>query len=339
MKRLYSTSEWRRQQKIRTRRLERKQNADRHRRRLAPLRTSGRDSSPYFRNSEVRVSAPTVFSLVENLQESSKFVAKIRAAAADRSRIYVDLSRVTVVTPEAALSLIALVQRIADAGTRVRGRDPRDHRAKVALADCGFFEHVHRSEPIEAKRHGSLTRLQGTTVDTSEIRRLVDIASLEAFGRVGALSATIATFGEALGNTQEHAGNKRLEERWWVSCWPDPGEKRVRFSALDLGKGILQSRKIRSIRRAMLRTVRLYGPSDLLRDILKGSIESGTGLLHRGYGLPKIAGYAREGRIARVTILTNSVFCDMSNQTFTAVDFQFAGTLISWEVTGGMIDD
>lgn len=285
------------------------------------------------RRSAQKFKAPPVLSLVESPDETVRFFRALISHSKNRD-VFVDLSEVTTITPDAIALLLAIVMRITNRGElRVRGNYPDDHAATETISESGFNEYLRTSAGKSSGRRGAIVRQdaleQSKKADGAFARRLIDFAEAEESNRMR-LKMSYAHLVECMGNTHQHAGRNPGTQTWWASVFRDSRRGRDCFTFVDMGMGILSSAEL-SLR---LKIHRIFGwtPEVIMRELLAGKIPSSTGKSYRGNGLPSIYRSCRDGKIKRFVMLTDNIFVDAEQDKFKRMSQQIEGVILYWEV-------
>lgn len=277
----------------------------------------------------VTLHLPTVFSLIKNPDGVVSFLRELEAKSWKR-QIDLDLAQITTITPEAIAALLANVRRISP--TPVRGNLPTDIGCQEILLQSGFFTYVSRRPGLKISDHGKIGPKRSRKVDGVVAMELIHHGNKAIYGEPRRCQPAYRVLIEGMNNTREHAAREGDEkETWWSTVYPDLQRKCVCYTFLDTGVGIFKSVKISAVKRAY-RKVGLLNNADILLDILKGNVESSTGLSYRGKGLPAIYQHFLNGRIRSLVIIANRVFADVAAGNFRMMDIDFHGTLLYWEV-------
>jgi hypothetical protein len=263
----------------------------------------------------------------------NSFLQKLRVYA-NKFHISLDLTDVTLITPEAIAALTATISSSSLPHTNVRGNLPSSPAAKQILLESGFFEHVTSTTSLPNGRLGKIKARKSKLVEATTARELIDCGTSQAFGLTKyshSTRAAYATLIELMGNTRNHAAGKRPEpETWWATSYGDANRKRVSYSFVDTGVGIFRSVRVNRIKRAF-RNLGVRGNPELLQEILNGQVQSRTGLAYRGKGLPTIYKKSRSGDLKSLFIIANDVYADVSNGVYRSLSNHFNGTLLYWE--------
>jgi hypothetical protein len=327
-KKLYSTPKWRR------RMAQKAQDADRrrHRRKLSR-------ATPGFRPGLQRIAkqliVPSNFSLIENPQEVVSFLNRIETHIGAYN-LTINFEDVVVITPEAILALIATIKKFKS--RVVSGSVPRLDKARQILMESGFFDHVKHGLALQATSQGRMVHFEGTKVDPVCARDLIFQGTEVSTGQRKDSEPAYCLILEAMQNTLDHAHvhparglSPFKTETWWAMVYADIDRKRICFALLDTGVGIFRSAKVKGWRRAD-RAIRKAANIDILKLMLRGGIESRTGLAYRGKGLPSMNRYSESREIRDFLILSNSVHGKIEEHRFTSLASEFQGTMLYWEI-------
>jgi hypothetical protein len=276
--------------------------------------------------------APAIFSLVDEPHLAISFFRGLQNYTKRRD-IFVDLSKVKVITPDAIALLLACVRQLGDRGISVRGNYPSETEAVEAIRESGFNDYLKTSMPPSGSRRGAIVRQdllqQSKQADGQYARKLVDFAEKDGRDRLR-LKLAYGHLIECMGNTHQHAGGRPGEQTWWASVFRDSRRQRDCFTFVDMGIGIFSSAEL-SLR---LRLYKLTGfrREQILKDLLDGKIPSSTGKAYRGRGLPSIYRSCADGKIRRFVIATNNVYADAEREAFVPLSDEIKGVVLYWEV-------
>ncbi len=276
---------------------------------------------------------PSKFSFIHNPEAMNEFLQTLRCYART-SNVLLDLTDVTLITPEAIAALAATISPFSMPYTLVRGNLPSDPDAKRILLESGFFDRVISTIKLPKGQLGKITKRESKRVEPTTARELIDCGTSQAFGvkkKSHSTRAAYTTLIELMGNTHNHASKEREgTETWWATAYGDSTRRRVCYSFLDTGVGIFKSVNLHWIRKTF-RQMGLGENSKLMLDILQGHIESRTGLPYRGKGLPTIYEKSQSGNIKALFIMANDVYAGVSNNDYRTLNVPFHGTLFYWE--------
>ncbi len=267
-----------------------------------------------------------------NFAETNKFFVLFRAALDSGEAgeaVFLNLADIDEISVDVILVLLAMVNN--KQSKVVAGNSPLKTEPGRLLHRSGFYEHVMSSAPNRRKNGylGTIAKHSNDIVDNQLASRLVLDASKALYGFEKSIPTVYRILVEAMGNTREWA-NRQGKEKWWVLLYCDETERIAKFVFYDNGVGI-----IRSLRHKLLDFFAKFAFSDvqLIEEIMKeGQGHSRTGLPSRGRGLPAIAKTLTRGDVRSLKLITNFVFADVANHSYTPLETEFRGTLFYWEL-------
>jgi hypothetical protein len=276
--------------------------------------------------------APTVLSLITAPDDSASFFRDLQGHIKHRN-VFVDLSNVEVITPDAIALLLAVVKILGDKRRLlVSGNYPDEPMATETILESGFTEYLRTSMP-PGPRRGAIVRQDlyesSTLADGDYARRLIDFAAKNSSDRLR-LKIAYGHLLECMGNTHQHAGRRPGEKTWWASVFRDGRRQCDCFTFVDMGIGIFNSVEL-SMRLKLL-SFTGWGRPKVLKELLEGNIPSSTGKAYRGRGLPSIFRSCAEGKFHRLVILTNDVYADAERNDFRSLRHDIKGVVLYWEV-------
>ena len=338
MKRLWSTGEFVRVQKMRARKRERRLRVVRNRRaaRMQPPR-------PGIRQPDQRLPAPRRLDLFEEPNDTIKYCNDLRQALATQGmRVFMDLSAVERFTSGSLLVLRAIMDAKSCApDTQVRGNLPDDLTVAAEFKASGFFSGFARPPADLPDPKGLMLKKSNDMVYSRVAAELVDFALNQKMAMSQeCANASSQNLIEVMTNTHNHAGSqpgrkaseKRPHERWWASVYCRGGV--AYFNFVDLGVGILTSAPAKNFLRKLQKTGVLSssGRSDLLKNAFEGRIGSVTEKPGRGLGLPRMRKHAKEGRLLQLRVLTSDIVGSVDNLDFASANHSLRGTVYGWRV-------
>ena len=278
----------------------------------------------------VHLTAPVHFSILENSDESIRFVNQITYEK--NSNLILDLESIERLSPDA---IIALISAISFVDMKVVGTGIKNQEMQEMLEASGFYDYVKSDRSNSTGKYGSIRHCQSEVVESNTANELVQFATKKLYDRPRNLPGCYRTLVECMGNTREHAtqiGPGFQKVPWWamVHC----NESGASFNFVDSGVGIMKSAKISGMARVS-RAFRMLGRPEILKRLFLGDSEtigSGTGLPNRGNGLPHMRKDLERGAIAKLTVVTNNVFADVEAGAYSPLGESFRGTLIHWEI-------
>jgi hypothetical protein len=173
-----------------------------------------------FRRS-ANIQAPPILSLLEAPSATVHFLNRLKAFATMKD-VFVDLSAVGSVTPDAIAGLLATIYHSGTANSQIRGNVPVDTIARSIIEASGFREHVRAADHwVPTPGATGKVKKRTLTRDTMETRynqlianELVGFAVEKLTGKRGTHGPSYATFGEAMLNTLNHAARGSEPEPW-----------------------------------------------------------------------------------------------------------------------------
>lgn len=279
------------------------------------------------------VSAPYVFSIIENCLETIEFFRELEEKARINRNLYIDIKKTTKITPEAILYLLSLLEYITKDKTRkitVRGNAPKNLECKKIFLCSGFYDYVDSvySTPPDID---ILSIKSDNKVDGKIAKQVIDFACSKLSLKEGKTTrAFYTTILECMGNTTQHAYDKVKHAKWWLVAYHDKKTKTVCFAILDNGKGIPET-----VRKKFTEKFLSTPDVKLIKSTLSGDFRTATRLKYRGKGLPKINEFMKKGLIQNLTIVSNKGFYQVDNDIEEVLVKKFKGTLIYWSFTRG----
>ena len=142
---------------------------------------------------------------------------------------------------------------------------------------------------------------------------------------------------EAMSNTNNHASNNSNANqfKWWLYTYNAPNGHTM-YTFIDLGVGIFDSIPVQVFKK-IKRVIGLENNTDLVPDLLDGKIKSREKVDNkiRGKGIPQIAVNSNSQYFARAYIISNDVKINLKDKTAEALEHNFSGTMLFWELTNG----
>lgn len=323
-KKLYSAERWKRH-------LKRRQlyQLERTRKRRKTGYVDVRKARPREKRRFVDLKLPTTFSIVENPEEVLEFLSTLKFYAG-RHNVNLDLSEISAISTEAIAALIATIKVIGEQAW-IGGNLPIATGAREILVQSGFFSHVRSRDPLPSCTQGRIAQKHAKKVEPVVAQELIRIGTEAVYGKPRRSPAAYRTLIESMNNTHNHAAKPdQAKETWWSTVYGDTQRKRVCYTFVDTGIGIFRSIRVRGLRRAY-RLLNIQSDGTILRDMLRGEVESSTGIPHRGKGLPAIYKECQSKRIQSLVIVANGVFANVSRGVYRTLKTEFGGTLLYWE--------
>jgi hypothetical protein len=283
------------------------------------------------------VRAPDNFSLIQNSNETIGFLDQIKKTAQSRN-VFVDLSGVKTITPDAICGLLATIHQRRIEPAMVSGNVPRERGAAELVENSGFREHVHtpggsRYEPRKGmvRKQQSVEAFQ-TRFDRMLAKELVEFGTEKLFGVSRPNGPSFSVLTEGMLNTLNHASKiPGTKEPWWASVYYDVERQRACFTFIDRGVGIFESYSIIQAVKMRMELVTL-SRAGILKSLFQGQVTSSSGEPGRGNGIPRMYDHAKALRIRNLTVVTNNVKGEAEHDRYEMLDASYQGTLLYWEM-------
>jgi hypothetical protein len=163
--------------------------------------------------------APSVLSLVEAPEVSIQFFHELQSFLKRRD-VFVDLSQVTRITPDAIALLLSIVKKIGQHQVHVSGNYPQNMAAMATIRESGFDQYLRSSLPHTNTPRGAIMQRDflfgARQAEGRFAQKLVDFATKRSGVSGVSLKATYGHLLDCMTNTHEHAGSTAGVERWWA---------------------------------------------------------------------------------------------------------------------------
>lgn len=295
---------------------------------------------------------PKVLSVRDNLEATMKFFGAMQKAFLhDRcSRVILDHSKLEVLTPEAALMLIAECHRLKQHSKQTdlwTMGNSTSQEVEDLLYGVGYNDYFNASSinspdiRASAQRDGVtfIKHQKGSQTSTEVASNMVDhFQKMLKFSKVRADRLKVS-LGECMNNVSQHAypEDKVRSHRWgsrfwWLLGYVDNTTQELYFSFLDQGVGLAQTlgRKWRDLDL-------LFRPTDA--ELVVRAFEkrrSRTHENHRGRGLTTLKKYIDQATDGELFVQSQRVQCRFKPRTrpkAITTTVPLAGTLLVWQVS------
>ena len=295
------------------------------------------------------MSAPRLFSLVENTVEMLAFVKRARALHERlplSQWIGLDMRSVERVAADGVVFFLALIDEFRDAGRSFLNLDPSTPSVLRQLEESGFFTIIKplgRQRRVAGRVFRQGFRRKSAIVQPDIALAAIDFSSLVLWsGEKRRHTDLYKAIIECMSNTNNHASGpdgRYAAPRWSLSVSESDIPDRVCFSFIDPGVGIYRSANVLRILRPLYDNIpSLMRSERVLEQIMTGKLASSTKLAYRGKGLPKLRELAKQGKLANLQVITNSVVAKISAdaESYERIqDAELSGTFLYWEITKG----
>lgn len=285
----------------------------------------------------------------EEWSELLRLLAEIQTAAlqGNLKRLVLDFSDVTSMSPEAAITLVAEIQRcraFCGSRTQVTGTYPSSHDVASLLTEVGFFKALDVRPPVlpAAFRPRSYLQIERNNKTTPEIAdRLLDCFSeVFDFDDHDRKRLHVALV-ECMDNVFEHAyavGSHRpdLIREWWLAGYADHDLGTIGFSFYDQGVGIPSTIKARQKLR-LLRALSSWSDGQWIQRAVRKGV-SRHDSRRRGHGLEKLREFVErldvQGSLQVVANRGSARFETSGESAVYEIGGNLHGTIIIWQLAG-----
>lgn len=299
-------------------------------------------SAQYVRPSEITISAPVNFCLLQNPLECTAFFSKMRQEYRSKSHssiiLDLDCSKVESLDFPTVILFKAVIRELRNKGVLVKGTLPDNIDCKRYFVDAGFLKNMYDSAGHKFKDPGKSVILKIekgngmlTLQQSMAISELLYASTDYLLGHKVPLPKLKSVLKEICGNSIEWG--EAYNKFWMIGAKYD--EDRVVFVAVDLGQGILNSLR----RKFTTLVIDWLTKSD--QAVLEGAFDRKYGSksedINRNNGLPSIKGLSIDNLVDNLCVVTNNVllnFADTNRSiTFANKKSAFMGTLYTWELS------
>ena len=294
------------------------------------------------------INVPKNFSFIKNPEEIIEFINNLESRLRKRQKVYINLFDVEEISYGAIVLLLSIMVRFKAKNIDFNGNFPRFETPKSVLLESGFFNLL--SKPIKEKEAYSLGEYSQKEIGGSHIythaqkvvdppfanelvEKAVKFVSDNKYSRdMGAYMSLV----ELMANTYAHASEKEGEQLWWLSSHYDAQNKKVYFSFIDFGLGIIESIKSKRAKVDLSRLINFIKGKEnsrIIEDLLNGKYHVQVkGTTPRGKGLPGIKEAAENNFIGNLHIISNNVFVNVEKDKYKKLKGIFSGTFVYWEI-------
>jgi hypothetical protein len=349
MNKIYTTSRYKRRNKSRAKRLWKRRLLSKQKRRSKNL--NGQGKSKELKQEEklisnyTKVTAPKHFSLIENPEETIKFINKLERLYLNNSSVFVNLKDITYLDYSAVTILVSVMFSFKTRNIKFNGNFPQNSNLAKLLINSDFFKYLNK--PIGQKLEYALGKenqifTRANKEVNSELGYVVmEEASTTIWGERRTCKGLQRTLLELMQNTNNHADiNKKGEKHWWLSVNHDKPNKKVSFIFIDYGVGIFESLKHKPNDNKWfgwfekIKNRLIHGDNaEIFKLLLEGQMHlTVTGQHFRGKGLPGIREVLSRNQISNLRVVSNDVFAGVDNNNYIKLNEEFSGTFVSWEL-------
>lgn len=279
-------------------------------------------------------SLPNVFSM-NNLEECVEFINKVmKDVSVDKSiqRVFFDLSSITEIDYLGICFILSLSNKMVGSAMSTKGNYPDDDNARHFIINSGFCELVSTNVRKSAKNvpGNILYTIGGNSVYNKRIGTSIKETVFRLTGVREHYAPVYENMLEICANSVEHGNNLARDKNWLVSI--SFTDNYALFILMDTGDGILRTLK-RKTRELFEDLLSFKTAGEVLNGVFNKKYQSATGEINRHKGLPNVLDSVRHGYIEDLVVMTNKVYYNFSDNTYTKLKNEFRGTAFMWKVT------
>jgi hypothetical protein len=277
-----------------------------------------------------KVKFPIVFSLRDNIRETIKFINNLKELKESKKSIYLNMKCVEKITNGTIALLLSVINDPSFDGINIIGSKPKNKEARKILELSGFYEHTQATLEFDNENNSNtIIAKSRKAVEPQRSATIVRNAMKTITNKEQRNKKLQGLFIELMANSINHGFPDNGNKKWLLSASHYALEKRVSFSFIDNGVGILKTLDLKLGKKLISF---FTGNNDLLLSAFRGEIGSRTGLDFRGKGLPFILEKQRLGYIVNLFVLTNNVILDFEKNDFYEIDINYSGTFYFFEI-------
>jgi hypothetical protein len=287
----------------------------------------------------IKIRMPEIFSTEINVEQVLEFISKCKKIEISKNEVlFLDFHKNKNVNAGALALLLSLVQDLTDLKIRIKGNLPSDRNARKEFIDSGFLEYFYDNHGKRAATKNKILVKGKHTTDQVRTAQEIQKAMYTVFGLQSYNQLIQGAIIEMMANSLNHAfpGNAskttwffdsiRQNKRWYLSVYHDVVKKKVFFSFIDNGIGILKTIRIGSFQKI----VNLLSDDQVLKNAFDGAYQSSTKRKERGRGLSTVKDAFEKGAIKELRVLTNDRLYSFENQQNIKLTNSFEGTVYFW---------
>lgn len=288
------------------------------------------------------IEVPENFSFIDNTNEILDYFINCKSLLHKKEKIQCDLSNVTNLSSDAIALLAACANDKSFLGTKgsIRGNAPTNPDLLKLFIESGFYNHVKSKKRLKNahKRDTNLFHQESNYQVQSDIAKKACILGTEhVFGCSEPFPSLYEMLIESMSNTNNHASDniETNQFKWWLYTYNAPNGHTM-YTFIDLGVGIFDSIPVQRFKK-IKKAIGLEHNKDLVEDLLNGKIKSREKVDNkiRGKGIPQIAVNSTSQCFVRAYIISNDVKINLKDRTAEALEHNFFGTMLFWELING----
>lgn len=285
--------------------------------------------------------APITFSFIENYHETNIFFQDILAFSnhkkSSKRMAFIDISKVSVLTIDALLYLIAIISDSNNSTRRhcsIAGNIPDNPLIRRKFEESGIYKFVKSSTNAPINRTvDNIQIISGETCNTLLAKRISDFIVEKTHIEPRECGFLYCIMIELMSNTHKHAYNISIKyPRWYCYVEYSKNEKLLRFTFMDTGEGIPAT--VRKNFKERIDLLNLTDENKYIISALSGEFRTSTRQSNRGKGLPSIKECCDKKYINNLKIISNYAEVSYSSDRLSGKDHKtlFRGTLFYWEI-------
>lgn len=297
-----------------------------------------------------KITAPRVFSLIQNPSETLEFVTRLEDCFNSGKKVFVRMRNVEILGEGALVVLLSSLINFKANKLDFNGDFPKHELAKRRLVESGFFNELYQKSRMTQKDSYNLSNRSIFThaskiVDAHLSATLIGNISKKIWGSERRCLGVQRAYIELMQNTNNHASiHSQGEHHWWTTVSYDNTRRVACFAFLDYGVGIIKSittdpkSKLHKVINLFKNLFNSKNDSELLELLLKGEIHkagrnhSSTKQYFRGKGLPGIYEACNSNHLSNLVVISNKAMAEVSRNKYTLLEKNFSGTFVYWEV-------
>jgi len=286
---------------------------------------------------------PKNFSIINNPSEVLAFFDKLLIMIEEKVAVNLKMEDVDEITPDAILYLLSIFKEIEHSGieSSIKGNAPVNQKCKELFVKSGFYRYVKQHKKNNFEDKSIFTIKEGTNCLSSVAKDVISYVRkhLDMEDKPTKMTKDVyAIIIESMTNTFNHSSIDKDKAKWYLMAYHTQDE--VHFTFLDSGLGIpktLQTNFMDTIH--MLKSLHITKDHQLILSALNGDFRTATKENKRGKGLPKIMRISKSNSIKESILVSNLGYVNCTNGTSKVLDTRFHGTLLSWKIVKGEVNE
>lgn len=289
------------------------------------------------------ITAPVRLLLLDNMEDSIRFLNALESNLKKKRKVFVDLSDVADIDYGAITALLSIMFTFNIRRIPFNGNFPKNKRVRAKLEDSQFFDRLFKGSfniKDSIKKEHQIIGKGNNNVISELGATLIKEASETIWGSKRKSPGLQRVLIELMQNTHNHAAINEGEEYWWISINHNKKDKKVSFAFIDYGQGIFRSLANKTSASKWfgwpekLKQMLVHGTNEeILKMLLEGKMHQiVTSEPFRGKGLPGINLVLKRNQISNLRVLSNNVYANVEQNMYTLLKRDFSGTFLYWEL-------